>query len=300
MKSQVVRASAAALVALAIVASTTPARAEWPPVGRVLELAKERSLAGKDANAQVAVAQSFQTWARLPWLTNPYVEFQANKGPSTKDIAFYSFMMIPIEINGQRGARIDEADAMLRWRATARDDVKWRTAGDAVANWLIQNAEAIGVQFIVWDRSSWNASRPPGTKLRAYTGPHPHNDHLHVELTIAGANRRTAWFRAPAPPAPTPPAPTPPAPTPATPSEPAARTMSVVGINLRVTAGSLNLRSGPGTGYRIVDVMSCGESARVLGTPVSGWWNVSYQGTAGWASSTFLQTDATFNPAACR
>ncbi|MBN8463488.1 MAG: hypothetical protein J0M01_11850, partial [Dechloromonas sp.] len=70
------------------------------------------------------------------------------------------------------------------------------TAGDAVANWLIQNAEAIGVQFIVWDRSSWNASRPPGTKLRAYTGPHPHNDHLHVELTIAGANRRTAWFRA--------------------------------------------------------------------------------------------------------
>ncbi len=142
MKSHVVRASAAALVALAIVASTTPARAEWPPVGRVLELAKERSLAGKDANAQVAVAQSFQTWARLPWLTNPYVEFQANKGPSTKDIAFYSFMMIPIEINGQRGARIDEADAMLRWRATARDDVKWRTAGDAVAFWGLTTAAA--------------------------------------------------------------------------------------------------------------------------------------------------------------
>jgi len=67
-----------------------------------------------------------------------------------------------------------------------------------------------------------------------------------------------------------------------------------------VTASSLNLRSGPGTGYRIVDVMSCGESARVLGAPVSGWWNVNYQGTAGWASSTFLQTDATFNPAVCR
>lgn len=75
---------------------------------------------------------------------------------------------------------------------------------------------------------------------------------------------------------------------------------SVVGINLRVTASSLNLRSGPSTGYRIVDVMSCGENARVLAAPVNGWWNISYQGTSGWASSRYLQTDATFNPAVCR
>ena len=76
--------------------------------------------------------------------------------------------------------------------------------------------------------------------------------------------------------------------------------MSLAGINLRVTASSLNLRAGPGTGYGVVRVMSCGESARVLGAPVSGWWNVNYQGVAGWASSTYLQTDATFNPAVCR
>lgn len=125
----------AVLVACGIVALAGTARAEWPPLPRVVELAKDRAPAAKEANAQVAVAQSFQTWARLPWLTNPYVEFQATKGPSTKDLAFYSFMMIPIEVNGQRGARIDEADAMLRWRSTARDDVKARTAGDGVAFW---------------------------------------------------------------------------------------------------------------------------------------------------------------------
>jgi uncharacterized protein YraI len=33
---------------------------------------------------------------------------------------------------------------------------------------------------------------------------------------------------------------------------------------------------------------------------VNGWWNINYQGTSGWASSSYLQTDATFNPAVCR
>jgi len=187
------------------------------------------------------------------------------------------------------------------------------TYGDAIANWLIENAQSIGVQYIVWDRSSWSASRPRGSKLRAYTGPHPHNDHLHIELTVAAAARRTPWFTSggsavtptpstPTPSTPTPSTPTPSTPTPSTPtpSTPTPSTPMVVGVNLRVTAGSLNLRSGPGTGYRIVDVMSCGESARVIASPVSGWWNINYQGTSGWASSSYLQTDATFNPAVCR
>ncbi|MEZ4389790.1 MAG: SH3 domain-containing protein [Polyangiales bacterium] len=181
------------------------------------------------------------------------------------------------------------------------------TYGDAVANWLVQNAQAIGVQYLVWDRSSWSASRPAGSKLRAYTGPHPHNDHIHIELTVAAAARRTPWFSrgsATPPPAPTPtpstPTPTPSTPTPSTPTPSTPSTPSVVGINLRVTASSLNLRSGPSTGYRVVDVMSCGESARVVAAPVSGWWQVNYQGTTGWASSTYLQTDATFNPRVCR
>ena len=162
------------------------------------------------------------------------------------------------------------------------------TYGDAIANWLIENAQSIGVQYIVWDRSSWSASRPRGAKLRGYTGPHPHHDHLHIELTVAAAARRTPWFTSGGSAV----TPTPSTPTPSTPM--------VVGVNLRVTAGSLNLRSGPGTGYRIVDVMSCGESARVVASPVNGWWNINYQGTSGWASSSYLQTDATFNPAVCR
>ena len=65
--------------------------------------------------------------------------------------------------------------------------------GDPVANWLVEHAEEIGVQLIIWDRSQYSASRDR-TKFRSYTGPHPHHDHLHVELNLAAAARMTPWF----------------------------------------------------------------------------------------------------------
>lgn len=111
------------------------ARAEWPPLVRVLELSRERSLASTEAQGQLAVASSYQAWARVPWLANPYVEFQASRGAGMKDIAFSSFVMFPVEINGQRGARIGEADALLRWRTSVRDDVRARVEGDAIASY---------------------------------------------------------------------------------------------------------------------------------------------------------------------
>lgn len=65
--------------------------------------------------------------------------------------------------------------------------------GDPVAHWLMQNAEAIGVQLIIWDRSIWSAGRS-SNKHRQYTGSHPHHEHLHIEITSAAAAKRTAWF----------------------------------------------------------------------------------------------------------
>lgn len=117
----------------ALVLAPAVARAEWPPLGRVLELSRDRSLASTEAEGQLAVASSYQAWARVPWLANPYLEFQAYRGAGTKDLAFNSFLMVPVEINGQRGARIDEANALLRWRTSMRDDVRARVEGDAVA-----------------------------------------------------------------------------------------------------------------------------------------------------------------------
>lgn len=68
--------------------------------------------------------------------------------------------------------------------------------GDPVANWLVANSQAIGVQLIIWDRTVWVGSLT-GTRDLPYAGPDPHVDHIHVELNVAGGARSTDFFRAP-------------------------------------------------------------------------------------------------------
>ncbi len=69
--------------------------------------------------------------------------------------------------------------------------------GDPIAHWLIRNAETIGIQLIIWDLSTWGPYRDPGERAKAYGGAHPHDDHLHVELTVEAAGLGTPWFDAP-------------------------------------------------------------------------------------------------------
>ncbi len=66
--------------------------------------------------------------------------------------------------------------------------------GDPIANWLVENAEAIGVQYVVWDEWSWKADRPPGAKDARYGGASPHHDHVHVELSVGAAAEADDWF----------------------------------------------------------------------------------------------------------
>jgi len=67
------------------------------------------------------------------------------------------------------------------------------TIGDPIANWLIVNASAIGVQYLIWNRVRWSGGRPR-LKFARYTGPNPHRDHIHVELNLDGAQGKTPWF----------------------------------------------------------------------------------------------------------
>jgi MYXO-CTERM domain-containing protein len=69
--------------------------------------------------------------------------------------------------------------------------------GDPIGNWLIEHAEYIGIQLIIWDRWSWGAHRPVGEKERSYGGAHPHHDHLHVELSVEASGGGTDWFAGP-------------------------------------------------------------------------------------------------------
>lgn len=56
--------------------------------------------------------------------------------------------------------------------------------------------------------------------------------------------------------------------------------------------GDVNLRSGPGLGYAILDTMFTGETASYLGVSSTDergvtWYNVQFDGLSGWVSSTW-------------
>lgn len=66
--------------------------------------------------------------------------------------------------------------------------------GDPIAHWLMVNAEHMGIQYIIWDRSTWAGYADAGAKEEYYSGEHPHHDHLHVELSVEAAALNAPWF----------------------------------------------------------------------------------------------------------
>jgi len=68
---------------------------------------------------------------------------------------------------------------------------------DPLANWLLEHAEEIGIQVIIWDRAIWSSGRSPGQRFYNYTGVHPHHDHIHMELNPEAASLGTPWFKGP-------------------------------------------------------------------------------------------------------
>lgn len=50
-------------------------------------------------------------------------------------------------------------------------------AGDALAQYFVAHAAEWGVDYIIWNRRSWNSVRKTWV---AYTGSNPHIDHVHV------------------------------------------------------------------------------------------------------------------------
>jgi hypothetical protein len=74
--------------------------------------------------------------------------------------------------------------------------------------------------------------------------------------------------------------------------------MIVVGGQAR-TIGALHLRNGPGTQNAILLTMPCGALVDVVGGPTTGWWNVTFMGTTGWASGLYLVAATAFDPSVC-
>src|SRR3954463_10382064 len=65
-----------------------------------------------------------------------------------------------------------------------------------------------------------------------------------------------------------------------------------------LTTGNLNLRSGAGPSHGILKVMPSGARVVTINrtTALNGFFNVSFNGVAGWASGTYLKLDSGMTP----
>lgn len=67
-----------------------------------------------------------------------------------------------------------------------------------------------------------------------------------------------------------------------------------IGDTVYVTSDSLNVRSGPGTGYTVIDIMSNGQNGLIIDGPVYAdgytWFQLTYVGgtSDGWVAGEFL------------
>jgi len=111
------RKAAIALTALlGHISWTASAHAAWPTIDGVMRAAQERAPDMAEARGAATVARAGASAARLSPLNNPYLEMFVDRGRDTKDVTIATNLWLPVEVNGQRGARIDESDRLIGWR----------------------------------------------------------------------------------------------------------------------------------------------------------------------------------------
>lgn len=82
-----------------------------------------------------------------------------------------------------RGGAIDIM--IPNWRTPAGNQL-----GKRIADWVVANHERLGVKYVIWDASVWNAERQSGgwracATTSCYSGPNDtqaHRDHVHVSV----------------------------------------------------------------------------------------------------------------------
>lgn len=63
--------------------------------------------------------------------------------------------------------------------------------GRPLFDWAVANADPLGIQSVIHDRRVWGFGK---WYERAYTGPSPHTDHVHIGLTIWASKNLTQAF----------------------------------------------------------------------------------------------------------
>ena len=134
--SRVSRRIASCLVAGALTLVAPRVRAEFPTLDVAIQRARTQALVVADAEGELGVARGQLAGARVSALGNPYTDVQIDRplGNSTgQSLQALTFTYFPIDIAGQRGKRVEEAERLIDWRKLGLVDARAIATGEVVS-----------------------------------------------------------------------------------------------------------------------------------------------------------------------
>jgi cobalt-zinc-cadmium efflux system outer membrane protein len=121
------------MLVLGFLPSPRPARASYLTLNQAVRLARTRAPSALDATGAVSAARASGAGAKVPILHNPSIEVTGETSRVTKDVNLISFLYLPVEVSGQRGARIAEWRRLVEWQAARGANTHADVTGAAVS-----------------------------------------------------------------------------------------------------------------------------------------------------------------------
>jgi cobalt-zinc-cadmium efflux system outer membrane protein len=129
----------AALAFVLVLTPASPARAAWPTLEEVWRASRERAPESVRAQSETVLARSEGVGARMSAFDNPTLLVTADHGIGPTPVGASAGVQaagaigVPIEIAGQRGARMRSVEALVSWREREQAAAEGRAGGAAVA-----------------------------------------------------------------------------------------------------------------------------------------------------------------------
>ena len=124
--------------ALVLVGNANPARAAWPTLQEVWRASRERAPESVRAQTGTILARSESVGARMSSIDNPSLLIVADHGLGPTPVGAGAGVQasgavgVPIEIAGQRSARIRSVEALVSWRESEQAAAEGRAGGAAI------------------------------------------------------------------------------------------------------------------------------------------------------------------------
>lgn len=135
---RVFRCLTSSLVAGALTLMASAARAEFPTLEVAIQRARVQAVVVADAEGELGAARGQLAGARASAFGNPYTDVQVDRPFSNyegagRQVQALTFTYFPVDVAGQRGKRIDEAERLIEWRKIGLVDARAIATGDVVA-----------------------------------------------------------------------------------------------------------------------------------------------------------------------